>query len=131
MDESGRKVLEMLAVGKLSVEEAEALLSKLDGEGKNENGDDPLRGKNPRYLKIVVDSKEGDKVNLKIPLGLIKAGIKLSALMPGDAAKQISAHGLDLSNLAKLNGGELIDALKDLQIDVESAEGDNVRIFTE
>ena len=43
----------------------------------------------------------------------------------------MSSHGLDLSALSQLDGDELIEALKDMQVDVDSADGDTVRVFTE
>jgi len=43
----------------------------------------------------------------------------------------MSTHGFDLSQLSKLDGDELIEALGDLQVDVDSANGDKVRVFTE
>lgn len=135
-DESQKKILEMLSEGKISVEEATALLSKLDtGEDPAEEGADaedaPVKKKTPRYLRVVVDSAEGDKVNVRVPLSLIKTGIKLSALVPGNAAEEISNHGFDLSQLSKLDGDELIEALNELQVDVDSADGDTVHVFTE
>ncbi len=135
-NDSKKKILEMLSDSKISVEEATALLSKLqnpdtvDEEVINtESGE--VKRKTPKYLRVVVDSANGDKVNVRVPLSLIKTGIKLSALVPGNAAEQMSTHGFDLSQLSELNGDELIEALSDLQVDVDSADGDKVRVFTE
>ncbi len=135
-DDSNKKILEMLSNGKISVDEATALLSKLhdsdttdDDVSTSETGE--VRQRTPRYLRVVVDSANGDKVNVRVPLSLIKTGIKLSALVPGNAVEQMSSHGFDLSQLSELNGDELINALRDLQVDVDSANGDKVRVFTE
>ncbi len=134
--ESNKKILEMLSNGKISVEEATALLSKLQDTDttdeqviESESGE--VNRKTPKYLRVVVDSANGDKVNVRVPLSLIKTGIKLSALVPGNAAEQMSNHGFDLSQLSKLDGDELIEALSDLQVDVDSADGDKVKVFTE
>lgn len=136
MNDSRKKILEMLSEGKISVEEATALLSKIQNPDttdeetiKEESGE--VQKRTPKYLRVVVDSSEGDKVNVRVPLSLIKTGIKLSALVPGNAAEQMSNHGFDLSQLSELNGEELIEALRDLQVDVDSANGDKVRVFTE
>ena len=126
----------MLSEGKITVEEATALLSKLqntDGD-MDESGfekDQDSRGKTPKYLRVLVDSADGDKVNVRVPLSLIKTGIKLSALIPGDAVARIGNSGLDLSQLSQLSGDELIEALRELKVDVDSANGDKVRVFTE
>jgi polyhydroxyalkanoate synthesis regulator phasin len=135
-NDSHKKILEMLSDGKITVEEATALLSKLqdpdtmDGEViETESGE--VRKRAPRYLRVVVDSANGDKVNVRVPMSLLKTGIKLSALLPGNAAEKMSSHGFDLSQLSMLDGDELIEALSDLTVDVDSADGDKVRVFTE
>ena len=135
-NDSNKKILEMLSNGKISVDEATALLSKLHGSDAADDDDtEPEPGevqkRTPRYLRVVVDSADGDKVNVRVPLSLIKTGIKLTALVPGNAVEQMSSHGFDLSQLSELNGDELIKALSDLQVDVDSANGDKVRVFTE
>ena len=135
-NESQKKILEMLAEDKITVEEATALLDKLHvssevDEVTEESEEGTVRKKTARYLRVMVDSANGDKVNVRVPLSLIKTGIKLSALVPGNAADHMSSHGFDLSKLSELDGDELIQALNDMQVDVESADGDNVRVFTE
>ena len=135
-DESQKKILEMLSEGKISVDEATALLSKLgSGDEPAEEGAETekvtAKKKTPRYLRDVRDPADGDKVNVRVPLSLIKTGIKLSALVPGNAAEEISSHGFDLSQLSQLDGDELIEALNELQVDVDSANGDTVHVFTE
>ena len=133
---SQKKILEMLAEDKITVDEATALLSKVhepdaapEEETEVETGE--VKRRVPKYLRVMVDSANGDKVNVRVPLSLIKTGIKLSALVPGNAVDQMSSHGFDLSQLSKLDGDELIEALRELQVDVDSAEGDTVKVFTE
>ncbi len=135
-NDSHKKILEMLAGGKITVDEATALLSKLQDHDtiddeivETESG--AVKKRAPKYLRVVVDSANGDKVNVRVPMSLLKTGIKLSALRPGNAAEQMSSHGFDLSQLSKLDGDELIEALSDLTVDVDSADGDKVRVFTE
>ncbi len=139
MDESRKKILEMLSEGKINVEEATALLEKVSTPTESvsaASADDGSTGStsasgSPRFLRVVVDSADGDKVNVRVPLSLIRTGIKLGALMPREAAEAVSEHGFDLSALAKLDTDELIEALKELTVDVDSADGDKVRVFTE
>ena len=156
MDEPKKKILEMVASGKVSVEEAAALLDKIEpitpGSRQLEGPDDaeqptgqappmpPLperepieqaRTKTPRYLRVHVESKDGDEVNVRLPFSLIKTGIKLGSLLPKEASKAIDQSGLDLSKLAELEGDELVDALSELQVHVESADGDEVHVYCE
>ncbi len=135
-NDSHKKILEMLEGGKITVEEAAALLSKLQNidtveEEVIDTESGEVRKRIPKYLRVMVDSANGDKVNVRVPMSLLKTGIKLSALLPGNAAEKMSSHGFDLSQLSKLDGDELIEALSDLTVDVDSADGDKVRVFTE
>jgi len=134
MEESRRKILEMLSSGKITVDEATALLERLGEEGEAPepaSGGEKREGGTPRYLRVVVDSKDGDKVNVRVPLSLIRTGIKLKALLPQDASEAMSERGFDLSNFADLDDEELVKALSELKVDVDSADGDKVRVFTE
>lgn len=139
MNEARMKILEMLSKGKISVEEASALLEKVIVREQapeaepvtEENGSVPVRKGVPKYLRVVVDSSDGDKVNVRVPLSLIRTGLKLSSLMPADAAEAVSERGIDLSALKDLDGEELVEALRELTVDVDSADGDKVRVFTE
>lgn len=77
-------------------------------------------------FRIVIDSGEGDKVRINLPLGLIQvaidAGMELPQMSGNDALKNIDfKHILDLVKQGVM--GNLLE--------VESAEGDLVRIFVE
>ena len=139
MSNEKRKVLEMLAAGRITAEDAERLLNRLGtapritaGEGSDSGDGEPETAKRPlRYLRVVVDSSEGDKVNIRVPLALVRTGIKLSTMLPAEAADTLRERGVDLSELQGLKGEELIEALRELQVDVDSTEGDVVRVFCE
>ena len=134
MNDSRMKILEMLSEGKITADEASSLLEKVSAaESVTPSQRDEMpevRGA-PRYLRVVVDSADGDKVNVKVPMSLLKTGIKLSALMPRDAAEAVMDQGIDLSMLRDLPTDELINALRELEVNVDSADGDTVRVFTE
>jgi len=138
MSRERTKILQMVADGKITPEEAEKLFGRLDApsppeatapdrspKGRNGGGNRPLK-----YLRVVVEDGE-DKVNIRVPVGLIRTGIKLSTLMPLSASEHLSEHGIDLSQFNNLDGDELIEALRDLQVDVDSEDGGIVRVFCE
>jgi hypothetical protein len=146
MTQERKQVLDMLAQGKISVQDAERLLDKLSAIGADasegeaggpataaepcgESGS--ARPGNPKYLRVLVDSAKGDRVNIRVPLSLVRAGIKLKAVMPEHARQQLYAKGIDLSNLGGLEGDELLQALRELNVDVDATDGDKVRIFCE
>ena len=128
-----KEVLDMLAEGKISAADAERLLSKLadstDGALASATSDNGT--KRVRFLRVVVDTKDGDKVNVRVPLILLRTGIKLSAMVPALAGNKLKASGVDLSQLSSLSGDELIDELRNLEVNVDSTDGDVVRVFCE
>ena len=132
MSEERKKVLSMLAEGKVAVGDAERLLSKLDGSAGGASTEPTAAATSTlKYLRVVVDGKDGNKVNVRVPLGLLRTGIKLSTMVPIMAGERLKNSGIDLSHLSSLSGDELIEELRDLKVDVDSPDGDTVRIFCE
>jgi hypothetical protein len=70
-----------------------------------------------------------------VPLSLVRAGLKLTSLIPPQAVDQInksmSEHGMsmDLQNLKPEDLEDLIEALREMEINVDSVNGDNVRVY--
>ncbi len=78
---------------------------------------------NEMMLRIVVDSGEGDKVRVNLPMALVQAGIDCGMKIDGvDSLK-----GIDLNTIISMVEQGAIGNL----VEVESAEGDIVRIFVE
>jgi hypothetical protein len=149
MNEDTKRVLEMLAQGKINAAEAERLLERLAAGGggrsaapgggaaaraaESAGGDtEPAApGGTPKYLRVVVDSVQGDRVNIRVPLALVRTGIKLGAMLPEHARQQLQEKGIDLSQLSGMESEEMIQALRELTVNVDSAQGDTVRVFCE
>lgn len=152
MSEERKKILGMLAEGKISVDDAERLLSAVDREDSpqiQERADsetEPANPKKPKWLRIQVDAKSGngvghghgkrEHVNIRIPIGLIKAGVKLGAVLPDSAKDKLSGklgeHGMhfDLNKIDSENIDEILAAISEMSIDVDDEE-ETVRIFCE
>jgi hypothetical protein len=136
MNEERKQILDMLAQGKITADDAERLIDKLGaGEARHASmpasasaADQPSK---PKYLRVLVDSSDGDKVNVRVPLALIRSGIKLTAVLPDHVNEKLGEQGVDLSNLSELDADELYEALRELQVDVDSSDGDTVRVFCE
>jgi hypothetical protein len=132
------KILEMVADGKLTAEDAARLFDKLTDAnptsgiagGAGRESTVPRTGK-LKYLRVLVDSEDGDKVNIRVPLALVRTGIKLSTMVPEGANRKLAEKGVDLSALGGLAEEELIEALRELTVDVDSSDGDTVRVFCE
>jgi hypothetical protein len=158
MNENRRQILEMLAVGRITADEAERLLAALEPDftgslrdaasrASAQNGE-KLTGVKARskYLRVLVEADEsmtGNKglttVNVRVPIQLLRAGVRLASLIPKQAHDQLdealNRHGvpLTLSQIKPENLEELIDHLEDLTVDVEGKEGNTtkVKVFCE
>ena len=120
LKEERLKILEMLKAGTIDAKEAEELLSALGHEEATATVFQPKKGPF-KLLKIFVNSDDGDKINIKIPVEfakLLKNG-KFNTQFDGadidiDAIIEMVSQGMD---------GELVD--------VEAADGTTVKIVVE
>ena len=162
MNEHRRHILNMLADKKITAEEAERLLAALEapigtaatapgyrptaGSTNFGSAAEPSRGQ-ARYLRVLVDAEEGvdgkkgpTSVNIRVPMQLLRAGVRLASLIPAQAHdhldRALSQHGvpLTLSQIKAENLEELIDHLDDLTVDVAASEHHGsvkVKVFSE
>ena len=139
------KILQMLSEGKVTAEEAKRLLALVDAPESATNGQAVFGGRSRRkYLRVTVEPYEEsgqpasqELVNVRVPLALIRAGMKFTALIPQAAAdrvnKSLKEQGIDIDvrKIDAAKGAEgLADALADIEIDVQDAEH-RVRVFGE
>lgn len=143
MSDNRRQVLDMLAAGQITVAEADRLIAAIeDGPtpaAATALADRPAAA--PRYLRVianVADEEEGPiKVNVRVPLQLLRAGVRLASLIPPQAQDEINTAlrqhgvGLDLSQIKPENLNELIDHLGDLTVDVDGEPNLKVQVFCE
>ena len=146
MTEHRRRILQMLSECKINADEAERLISALEREPAA--GDRATASPGPvraaKYLRVMVDTDSDEeramggptKVNIRVPMQLLRAGVRLSALIPPHARDQVNAklreQGLafDINQLKPENLEDLIEQLNDLTIDVDQ-ERTKVRVFCE
>ena len=133
MNEERRQILNMLAEGKITAEEAERLMDRLEAGQPREAtpSADSERPAKLKFLRVFVDSSDGDKVNIRVPLALIGTGVKLAAVLPNDVNQKLGEKGFDLGKLSEMDTEELYKALRELEVDVDSSDGDTVRICCE
>ena len=142
MSEERRRILNMMAEGKLSAAEAEALLDALSNNSSSQITPvrtAPTTGAGPKYLRVLVEGNmEGkpNKVNVRIPIELIRAGMRLAALIPVVAYEPVNRalkeNGVDV-DISKLRPEDLeglVAHLQELQVDVDDGT-DKVRVFCE
>jgi len=131
-----KKILEMLSEGKITADEADRLLTAISKEGSAKSS---ASIKEPKYLRIMVEpgleSNNPDKVNIRVPLKLKRAGLKLAALIPKSAQTQVNdalhekGIEMDFSQIKPEDLEDIVKQLDDLTVDVEGKE--SVRIFCE
>ena len=132
MSNERAKILQMVADGTITPEDAEKLMNALDNGGNGEAATAiGVAERGPlKYLRVVVDGGD-DQINIRVPIQLIRTGIKLTTLMPSNASEQLNEHGIDLSQFNSLDGEELIEALRELHVEVDSGDGEKIRVFCE
>jgi hypothetical protein len=146
MSENQKKILEMLANKKISVDEAYRLLNALRTEtGAPEGGGGAgMAGKpKPKYLRVCVapgpghqHDEDAELVNVRVPMSLIRSGMKFTSLLPDGARDKVTdalhekGINLDMRNMKPEDLEEIIGALDELEVNVVS-EKEVVKVFVE
>lgn len=143
MSEDRKRILTMLAEGKITAEEADLLIGAL-GESAEKSADAETSSTPdiataptgaPKYLYVRVTGD--DRVDVKVPLGLLRAGLKLTSIIPPQAMDQINEsmgeHGMsiDFNNLKPEDIEEIITSLREMEVTVEAKDGNHVRVWCE
>jgi hypothetical protein len=141
MNEQRRQILEMLAEGKITADEAERLIAALEDQAPESAAVEP-RTKPPKYMRVVMSSEDNfggtgpGRVNVRIPLQLLRAGVRLTSLIPpqalGRANEELQKSGIpiDLTQLKPQDLEELIEHLGDVSVDVDQPDA-KVQVFCE
>jgi hypothetical protein len=131
MNAERKKILEMLAQGKISAEEAEQLLEKLAGPASTEAKAEDGSSAKPRFMRIVIEKPGQDQVNIRMPLSFMRSGRGLLAVLPTKVSEKLAEIGLDFSAGNAMSEKEWAAAVENMNIDVEKGSGKKVRIFCE
>ena len=124
MSEETRKVLEMLSNGKISVQEADQLLHAVTTPGATPDD----KKAEPRFFRIFVnkparDGKKAEAVNIRVPMTVVRGGLRLGALVPGMLGKKKiqldNGTELDLSKVTYTDLEAMIKDIGELTVDVD------------
>lgn len=152
MSDEKRRILNLLAQGKISVDEAELLLGAIEGsdeksgpaegssqQGRSENGTAGGGPPGARYLRVEVH-KAGNQwhaekqVTIRIPVSIVRGGMRLGAVMHGfggdEITEQLRKRGIDLSKLDPEQLDSILKDLGELTVDVDQGKA-QVRITCE
>ncbi len=151
MSEERRRILAMLGEGKITADEAEELLDAIEkqyktddvkasiSEASDDSDENNKKTKKPKFLRIMVEPKDGrsgEKVNIRIPMMLLRAGVKLASVVPGGAKDKINDKmrdkgiNIDINNLDSKSLDEIVTGLGSMCIDVDD-DKEKVKIFCE
>ena len=131
MKEEITKVLEMVQAGTISADEGQQLLEAMGAYDEPKNMA-VTTGKKARKLYVRVNSSSGDKVNIALPLGLVKTGLAMGLNMGNQySGNELEKQGIDMEQILKLvdemaDSGETGDI-----VNVQSSSGDTVHILME
>ena len=133
MSDNRRQILDMLAQNKITAAEAERLLNAIERDSAG-------AGERMKYLRVLVDTNDPldgpTKVNVRVPMQLLRAGVKLTGIIPTRARDEVNAalrkEGIqfDINNITPQTLEEMIEQLRDLSVDVDN-ENTKVRVFCE
>jgi hypothetical protein len=125
---SKEQILQMVKEGTITVEDGIKLLEALGAQGAQTQSVQPVINVNPaggrKMLRVTVDSAKGDVVRINVPTSLVKAGLNLSNQLKIDG-NPVDMKGVDVDMImAAIEEGATGEI-----VNVESAEGDIVKIF--
>jgi hypothetical protein len=139
MNDERKRILSMLGEGKISASEAGDLLDALGKNGDSQQAAGasatPAAPRNIKYMYVKVLSSEQDNVDVRVPLGLIRAGMRFTSLIPPMAMATINSSlkekgmNFDLGNIRPEDIEELIKNLADMEVNVKSKNGDIVKVY--
>lgn len=142
MTEHRRRILDMLAAGKITADEADQLLNAVPSEAARET-----KGRDSGFFRIEIrrpahDGCREKKVDIRVPVTVVRSGLKLGSLLRGfkddrwgaggKLGDRLRAHGLDIDwdhlDMAQLE--TLIGQVGDVSIDVDDGRA-TVRVVRE
>jgi hypothetical protein len=158
MSDDSRRVLDMLSQGKITVEEADQLLAALAAQSAATPAGAPATGgAAPKYLRIAITRTRGamteeegrrrsawwpghggeerkKEVTVRVPIALLKNGMRLGAILPGVAGERLQARlrergvDIDLSKLDAATIDELVREFGEMNIDIDSGHSRKAQI---
>jgi hypothetical protein len=140
-----RRILELLAQGAITVDEADQLLRAVSAAasaaGPSAASAGEARREASRWLRITVDkpAREGrapKQVSIRVPMAVVRGGARLGAMFPrvaGDrVAEKLREQGIDIAAIDFSQIEQLLESLGETTIDLDEGQGKaHVRITCE
>ncbi|MBY0754163.1 hypothetical protein K5V21_01710 [Clostridium sardiniense] len=119
-------VLKMVEEGKISADKAKEIIDALGNTSKNTEAITPKKYED-KFLKVEILSHEGDKVNIKLPIKVVKEVLKVTGKLP--ISKYVEGMDeIDLDELMNTIVSCLDNEVMGEIVDICSSSGDTVKI---
>lgn len=133
--EEKMRILKMVEEGKISAEQAVGLLDALgqaevpaDVPAANwvEPVSAPGAGYDDKMLRVVVDTPEGDKVNVQLPVKIVQQMLKVTGKLPiqWEGSEKIDLEALTTAILECIDN-ETLGTI----VDVNASDGSTVKVY--
>lgn len=141
---SKQKIVDLLVQDKVSTEDALRLLGRANesvrtNETPEEFGNNSpsatalarFSAKNrPKFLRVLIQDGDSEKVDVRVPLKLVKLGMVSSDFVPPGVLDAVTEHGIDLENLSGLSDDDFYEAFGNLRVDIVDDDS-TVQVFCE
>ena len=143
--DNARRILELLAQGKITVDEADQLLRAIDPEARQRSDGAPrtpdAEPAAARWLRVTVDKaacegRPAKQVSVRVPMAFVRGGVRLGAIFPRLAGEPVRRHfreqGLDI-DFSKIDLSQIdavLGSIGETTIDVDGGKA-QVRITCE
>ena len=125
MDERLR-ILKMVEDGTITAEQAAELMKAMGVEEESQVPAKSKAGYDKKMFRIIVDSVDGDKVNVQFPVGAIKKILKVTGKLP-IADKYL--QGVYLEQMMDAISECLDEEIEGDFVNVDAADGTTVRVY--
>ena len=140
MSDETRRVLDLLAQGKVTVDEADQLLRAIGKQPQSSSHSNAAPPKaeeserpKPRFIRINVhklanERRPAEDINIRVPFAIVRGGLRLGALIPGFCQEKVSARlrdrglNLDFSTMGPEEIETLLADIGELNIDVDGGK---------
>lgn len=128
------RILKMVEEGKISAEQAVGLLDALTqavpAEAPAGNWVEPVSapdgGYDDKMLRVVVDTPEGDKVNVQLPVKIVRQMLKVTGKLPiqWEGSEKVDLEALTTAILECIDN-ETLGTI----VDVSASDGSTVKVY--